>query len=178
MIRAAARYLATTPLLMVLSCASIQDGERDASGPQKSENEPSQNLRTPSSGLTVSAKADETPVKAGAGRVTRIPLGDLFNLQQENRALIFDVRPSFLYQLGHIPGAVNWPKASFNSQYAVNERRIQTARSAKKPVVVYCVDFACPDARTVATWLSERGHSVAVLEGGWDAWKTGGLPVE
>jgi len=134
--------------------------------------------RTRSSGLKVSAEADQTPVKPGAGRVTRIMLGDLFQLQQENRVLIFDVRPAFVYQLGHIPGAVNWPKASFNDQLSANEARIAAAKTGKKPVVLYCVDFACPDARTVATWLAARGHSVAVLEGGWDAWKTGGLPAE
>ncbi len=167
MTRLAVTTFSFLPLLAVLSCTGTQrEAEDVVIAP------------TPSSGLTVSAEADETPVKPGTGRVTRIMLGDLFKLQQENRALIFDVRPSFVYQLGHIPGAVNWPKPSFNAQLAANEARITAARAARKPVVVYCVDFACPDARTVATWLSERGHSVAVLEGGWDAWKTGGLPTE
>ncbi|MBX3742723.1 MAG: rhodanese-like domain-containing protein [Akkermansiaceae bacterium] len=166
MTRAAVTFLAPIPLLAVLSCTGAQREAGDVTGFK------------PSSGLKVSAEADETPVTPGAGRVTRIMLGDLFKLQQENRVLIFDVRPAFLYQLGHIPGAVSWPKAGFDSQLPANEARIAAARAAKKPVVVYCVDFACPDARTVATWLSERGHSTAVLEGGWDAWKTGGLPAE
>jgi len=178
MTRAAVTHLSLISLLAVASCTGPQQVERDASAPRKSAEDNLLDTATPSSGLKVSAKADETPVKPGNGRVTRIPLGDLFSLQQDDRALIFDVRPSFLYQLGHVPGAVNWPKASFNSQLAANERRIAAARAAKKHVVVYCVDFACPDARTVASWLAERGHSVAVLEGGWDAWKTGGLPTE
>jgi rhodanese-related sulfurtransferase len=167
MIRAAVTFLAPIPLLAVLSCTGTQREAEDVIVSP-----------SPSSGLKVSVEADETPVKSGTGRVTRIMLGDLFKLQQENRVLIFDVRPAFLYQIGHIPGAVSWPKASFDSQLSANEARITAAKAARKPVVVYCVDFACPDARTVATWLSERGHSTAVLEGGWDAWKTGGLPAE
>ncbi len=173
MIQAAVTRLATLPLLAVLSCTGTQQAI---------------SKRGPAPAESVSKVADPKPRQPAAdspppsptqpGRVTRIMLGDLFQLQQENRALIFDVRPSFVYQLGHIPGAVNWPKAGFNTQLSRNEARIAEAKAAKKPVVLYCVDFACPDARTVATWLSARGHSVAVLEGGWDAWKTGGLPAE
>jgi rhodanese-related sulfurtransferase len=115
---------------------------------------------------------------ADAGRVTRIPLGTFFEIQQSAKVLIFDVRPSFIYQLGHIPGAVNWPRGRFESQLALHENQIQQAAFAGKPVVLYCTDLACPDAREVATRLAARGHSVAVLEGGWDAWKIGGLPTE
>lgn len=176
MIRAAVTHLAFIPLLAVLSCTGPQQVERSASAPQQAVERDGPSARP--SGLKDVTKMNEAPVKPGLGRVTRIPLGNLFILQQENRALIIDVRPSYIYRLGHIPGAVNWPKSDFNSQLTVNEARIASAKESKKPVVIYCVDFACPDARTVATWLSERGHSVAVLEGGWDAWKTGGLPAE
>lgn len=164
----------SAPILMlaVASCGTPARVGRNA------DTAPESVSRTPSSGLKVSAEVDQQPVRPGTGRVTRIMLGDLFQLQQENRALIFDVRPAFVYQLGHIPGAVNWPKASFNSQLSAHEPQIAAARAVKKPVVLYCVDFACPDARTVASWLAERGHHVSILEGGWDAWKTGGLPSE
>ena len=166
--------LRSAPLLLLAAVSCGTQRRDDADAPTVAE----AGSHTPSSGLKVSAEADQTPVRPGSGRVTRIPLGDLFHLQQENRALIFDVRPAFVYKLGHIPGAVNWPKTSFKSQLAVHEPQIAVARAAQKPVVLYCVDFACPDARTVASWLAERGHSVSVLEGGWDAWKTGDLPSE
>jgi len=115
---------------------------------------------------------------ADAGRVTRIPLGTFVEIQQSGKVLIFDVRPSFIYQLGHIPGAINWPRGRFESQLVLQESRIQQAAAAGKPVVLYCTDLACPDAREVATRLAARGHAVAVLEGGWDAWQIGGLPTE
>lgn len=176
MIVCAVRFLAPLSLLAAVSCVeqaavgptpeSVDSAERIA----KLEEQATKSFSRDSSG------ADRTPVTRG--RVTRIMLGDLFARQQNGTAYIIDVRPSYIYKLGHIPGAVNWPKSHFQSDLATFEPRILEAKAAGKPVVLYCVDLACPDARTVATWLSERGHSVVILEGGWDAWKTGQLPTE
>jgi rhodanese-related sulfurtransferase len=150
--------------LVVLSCATQNPGDPVPESVVSAE--------------TIAA-AEETPVSQPvAGRVTRIMLGDLFALQQTGEALIYDVRPAFIYRLGHIPGAVSWPKSSFDSQIAQRETEIRAAKAAKKPVVIYCTDLACPDARTVAYALADRGHSVTILEGGWDAWKAGDLPTE
>jgi rhodanese-related sulfurtransferase len=112
------------------------------------------------------------------GKVTRIPLGTFFQLQQSDKALIFDVRPGFYYGLGHVPGAINWPRGRFESQLSQREAQIQTAIAAGKPVLLYCTDLACPDALNVASRLAERGHSSAILQGGWEAWKAGELPIE
>ncbi len=112
------------------------------------------------------------------GRITRIPLGTFFQLQQSDKALIFDVRPSFYYSLGHVPGAINWPRGRFEEQLSQHEAQIQAAIATKKPVLLYCTDLACPDALNVATRLAERGHSTAILQGGWEAWKAGELPTE
>ncbi len=119
-----------------------------------------------------------TPRPPAPGRVTSIPLGTLFELQQADKALIFDVRPSFIHRLGHIPGALNWPRGRFENLLTLNEPRLRQAALAGKPTVFYCTDLACPDAIEVANKLANRGHSVAVLEGGWDAWKAGDLPTE
>ncbi len=112
------------------------------------------------------------------GKVTRIPLGTFFQLQQSGKALIFDVRPGFYYNLGHVPGAINWPKGRFEEQLNQREALIRTAVSANKPVLLYCTDLACPDALNIATRLAGRGHSTAILQGGWEAWKAGELPTE
>ena len=117
-------------------------------------------------------------VTASTGKVTRMPLGNFFQIQQSGRALIFDVRPGFFYKLGHVPGSINWPKGRFEESLAIYEPQIEAAASAGKPVILYCTDLACPDALNVANRLAARGHSVSILEGGWDAWKTGGLPTE
>lgn len=98
-------------------------------------------------------------------------LGDLYQLVQGNAALIYDVRPALYYKLGHVPGAISWPKSHLADGLAVNEPRIRAANLRNTPVVIYCTDLACPDAITVASALAERGHRVSVLQGGYAAWK-------
>lgn len=116
------------------------------------------------------------PVERLQGRVTRIPLGDFYGLQQSGAVLVYDVRPSFYHALGNIPGSVNWPKSAYAKELETREREIRAAAAAGRPVVVYCTDLACPDARDMATWLAARGHHIRVLEGGWEAWKAVGFP--
>ncbi|MFN4992561.1 MAG: rhodanese-like domain-containing protein [Akkermansiaceae bacterium] len=105
------------------------------------------------------------------GTVTRMPLGTLYQLHQSKAALIFDVRPLIFYKMGHIDGAISFPKADFDKSIDKQETLIKNAIKNQIPVVLYCTDLACPDAITVATRLSERGHSVSVLQGGYEAWK-------
>lgn len=111
----------------------------------------------------------DAPVETG--KVTSIPLGNLYQLVQKKAVLIYDVRPMLFYKLGHIPGAVSWPKDDFDRYYEKQAANIRAANASNTPVVVYCTDFACPDGLTVATALSNRGHSVSVLQGGYEAWK-------
>ncbi len=106
------------------------------------------------------------------GTVTRMPLGTLYQLTQNKAALIFDVRPTIFYKMGHIPGAISFPKDSFEKDIGKNEVLIQNATKNQTPVVIYCTDLACPDAITVANQLSQRGHDVSVLQGGYEAWKS------
>lgn len=105
------------------------------------------------------------------GTVTRMPLGTLYQLHQSKAALIFDVRPLIFYKMGHIDGAISFPKADFEKSIDKQETLIKNAIKNQIPVVIYCTDLACPDAITVATKLSERGHNVSVLQGGYEAWK-------
>jgi rhodanese-related sulfurtransferase len=105
------------------------------------------------------------------GTVTRMPIGTLYQLTQSKAALIIDVRPLIFYKMGHIPGAISFPKADFDKSIDKQETQIINAIKNQIPVVLYCTDLACPDAITVATRLSERGHSVSVLQGGYEAWK-------
>lgn len=105
------------------------------------------------------------------GQVTRMPLGDLYQLVQSNAAVIYDVRPTIIHKMGNIPGSISWPKANFDRDLVKHEPRIRAAITANTPVVIYCTDLACPDAISVATSLAQRGHSVSVLQGGYEAWK-------
>ena len=112
------------------------------------------------------------------GKVTRIQLDTFFPLQQAGAALIYDVRPGFSFRRGHIPHAISWPKGQFTTQLAAREAEIRAARAARRPVIVYCTDLACPDSNKIATRLAARGHSVSILDGGYAAWTSAELPCE
>jgi rhodanese-related sulfurtransferase len=128
------------------------------------------------------AAAEPTQAKPprmnGRGKVTSISLTDAFALQQTDLALILDARPAFFYHLGHIPGASNLPKSNALAAITKRETEIKTAIADGKSIIVYCTNFACPDARSVARHLASFGFSSATLTGGWDAWQEGGLPTE
>ena len=79
---------------------------------------------------------------------------------------------------GKIPGAISWPRHDFDGRLSQSETEIRAAKAAGKPVVIYCTDAACPDARAVAEKLAARGHDVAILDGGFAGWKEAGLPTE
>ncbi len=114
----------------------------------------------------------------GRGKVTSISLTELFTLQQSGKVLIYDARPGFFYALGHLPGAISLPKEEGDDGILKHEAEIKAAIAAKKPVVVYCTNLLCPDARTVANHLAGFGYSSSVLTGGWDSWKEADLPTE
>ena len=112
------------------------------------------------------------------GKVTSISLTELFALQESGNVLIYDARPGYFYMLGHIPGAISLPKPDCDAQIVKREAEIKAAIAANKPIVVYCTNLLCPDARTVANHLAGFGYSSSVLSGGWDSWKEAGLPTE
>jgi rhodanese-related sulfurtransferase len=159
MIHWAGRLLAAAAWLVAVSCG----------GPQVVSSKP------PSSPVE-NGKQEAPAVKPGV--VSTMPMDRYFPLQQSGSALTIDVRPSFYFSLGHIPGAVSWPKSSYQSQLAVHEVTLQAAIKAGRPIVLYCTDRACPDSGTVAQRLAARGYSVAILEGGYADWKAAEMPTE
>lgn len=133
------------------------------------EDKPIPPLNPPIPKVEPPAPVVEKPITPGT--ITRMPLGNLYQLTQGYAVLIFDVRPTAKYKMGHIPGAISFPKENFDKDIAKHEVMIKSAIKNQTPVVVYCTDLACPDALTVATQLSQRGHNVSVLQGGYESWK-------
>ena len=127
-------------------------------------------------------KKPSTPRKPvllnGRGKITSISIENFFTLQQSGNVLLFDARPGYFYALGHIPGAISMPKPDCDKLIAQREADIKAAISAKKTIVIYCTNFLCPDAKTVANHLAALGYSSSILSGGWDSWKEAGLPTE
>lgn len=123
-------------------------------------------------------KPTAKPAAPRKGRVTAMDLSTLFTLQQGDKVLLYDVRPSFVFAFGHLPTAFNWPRHSFDGELAQREVEIKAAIATDRIVVLYCTDAACPDAAAVAERLSALGHSVSVLDGGFAAWKDAGMTIE
>ncbi len=112
------------------------------------------------------------------GKVSSISLTKLFELQQSGNVLIYDARPSVFYREGHIPGAISVPKSVGEEAVRVRDPELKAAKAAGKPIVVYCTGVLCADARTVARYLASAGYSSSTFSGGWDEWKSAGLPTE
>ena len=135
-------------------------------------------VATPPPAASAPAKPRPAPPAPAAGKVTSIDLTALFPLQQAGGVLLYDARPGFVLAFGRIPGAVSWPRREFDRHLAAREPELRAAARAGKPVVFYCTDAACPDARAMAELLAARGHDVSVLSGGYADWKEAGLPTE
>ena len=91
--------------------------------------------------------------------------------QLENRNLnIVDVREAEDYEKGHIPGAVNLPRASWEN----------AARSLSKDKanVVYCYSQQCHLAANACVAFASKGFPVTELEGGFETWKENELRTE
>ena len=130
----------------------------------------------PAKPLPSPAPAAAPPVKTG--KLTVIDITTLFPRQQAGSVLLYDARPGFVAGFGKIPGAISWPRGDFDARLSQSEAEIRAAKAAGKPVVIYCTDAACPDARAMAERLAAKGHDVSILEGGFAMWKEAGLPKE
>ena len=84
--------------------------------------------------------------------------------------LVFDVRETDEVSSGRIPGAVHVPRGLL-------ELRIESLAPTQAPVTVYCASGV--RSLLAAKTLREMGYSdVSSLEGGFDAWKADGRPVD
>ena len=133
----------------------------------------------------VSGQADKPAAAAEAPKPERkkgssegIGMEEFFALQQSGGALIYDVRVPYFYGIDHIPGALTWPHTHFDAQIESRETEMKKAVEEGKPVVLYCFNFACSEARNVAKKLVRRGYDVRVMTRGIDAWRDAGLPLE
>ena len=137
--------------------------------------------KTPEPAATAAPAKPEyqKPVRMnGRGKVSSISLEDFYLLHESGKAMVFDARPGFFYGLGHIPGAINIPAKNCDTRIHEREAEIKAALAEGKTLVVYCTNFTCPDARTLATHLSGFGYPASTYAGGWDGWKEAGMPVE
>lgn len=121
----------------------------------------------------------ETPSSApvGAVRPEVIGLDGFEAFVAARKGLVIDTRLESIYREGHVPGAINLPRAEFEAAY----RRLGAGLNARKgdPVAVYCSGADCRDSELVAAALEALGfRRVLVYKEGWEEWSQSGLPQE
>lgn len=82
---------------------------------------------------------------------------------------IVDVRQAKDFAAGHIPGAVNLPRARWSQPRTLRKDAL---------IYVYCYNQTCHLAAEAALVLLEHGYRVVEVEGGWDAWVASSAAIE
>lgn len=123
-------------------------------------------------------KPDPAKPATSRAEIPTLGLDEFFQLHQSGKALVFDARPLFVYNFGHVPGAIHLPENRCADEIANRQNEIRGALASGKTLVVYCTGVTCPDAHSVAARLAAAGHPASVFTGGWDAWREAGMPVE
>jgi rhodanese-related sulfurtransferase len=91
-------------------------------------------------------------------------------LDHENVVLIEVLDPE-LFELIHIPGAINIP-------YENIVQGVQKAFDRDEPLVLYCIDWDCPVSRMAVDKLEKVGYTnVYYYPGGKAEWIEAGLPT-
>ena len=122
--------------------------------------------------LSVSGTAPSRILAASSEHPTHITTAELNSLINSGHApLIVDVRSSWEYKAGHVPGAIHLP---FWLAYA---RADEIDAPKDELVIVYCAHG--PRAGIGKAALVREGFTqVRYLQGHMKAWNKAGLPVE
>lgn len=92
-------------------------------------------------------------------------------LESSEPPRLIDVLGREHFQLVHLPGAENIPRAEL-------PQRARQEIGLDEPVVVYCSDRDCSESPRAAAILEELGYpEVFHFEGGIAEWRRRGLPV-
>ncbi len=89
-------------------------------------------------------------------------------------AIFIDARHEYEFDQGHIKNALNIPLYIYDRYQA-----LLTEIPKDKLIVVYCNGIHCNSSYELAEKLSHLGFTnIKVFYGGWDEWKTAGLPIQ
>lgn len=104
--------------------------------------------------------------------VPRVNPTELHELMSKGEAVAIDVRGSVPFELGHIKDAVWLPLGLVEQRFGELPQ--------DKLIVAYCTCKAEETSLEAALLLSQKHgfERVAVLHGGYPAWKDAGLPIE
>jgi 3-mercaptopyruvate sulfurtransferase SseA len=109
------------------------------------------------------------------GQITGVDIERLFALLEAEQVFLVDCRPPLFYFMGHINGAINLPYKKLTSSKDEILEQLDEGLAERKVIVLYCQNYACPDAYVFAKKIAELGYSSSVYKGGWQEWKSSGL---
>lgn len=123
---------------------------------------------------------DQGVVMAGTNKAHAVDVLQINNplkvkqLVESGTTIVIDVRWPEIYDLGHIPGALNFPLNDFEER----KEQMLSKITPEDEILVYCAGVACHDSHTFATRLLEMGFPhVAVYAGGFTEWEEMGFDV-
>jgi rhodanese-related sulfurtransferase len=90
-------------------------------------------------------------------------------LKEGANVVVLDVRKAEDFKKGHVAGAVSLPAEKWHKASALKKGMMH---------VVYCYSQTCRLSARAALQFASEGFSVMELEGGYEAWKSRGLPVK
>lgn len=90
-------------------------------------------------------------------------------IKSEDNITVVDVREAEDFAKGHVPGAINLPKGTWDSPSGLKKDRTN---------VVYCYSQACHLAANACVAFASRGYPVMELEGGFRTWKDHDMDIE
>ena len=90
-------------------------------------------------------------------------------MRHDENIKIIDVRDSEDFAKGHIPGAINMPRGTWEACSNLSKCHVN---------IIYCYSEVCHLAAAAAKEFAACGFSVMELEGGFDEWQKFSLPVE
>ena len=126
---------------------------------------------------SASPAAGEPPVTASASTPRMIDLQEFQRFTDQRTGPVLDARSEAFYRLGHIPGALNLSRETFEKDYAVLQTTLATHKD--EAIAVYCSSSDCPDAGLVAEALLKLGYrTLLIYPEGWEQWTQAGLPQE
>jgi len=103
-----------------------------------------------------------------------IPLTKVREFFESRTALFIDSRHEFDFMRGHIRHAIN---VALN-EYTLHRTRLDGIQK-DTVLIIYCDGTECNSSIDLAAKLIESGFSnVKIFFGGWQEWKSAGLPVE
>lgn len=90
-------------------------------------------------------------------------------LEEKEHVIIVDVRAEEDFAKGHVPGAINLPRAAWHEPEGLSKDSMN---------IIYCYSPACHLAAKAALEFACLGYPVMEMDGGFDAWTKSGLMTQ